>query len=49
MPRILAMLALLLAWTGTARAETAVLAGGCFWCVEANFESVPGVRDVVSG
>lgn len=49
MPRILVMLTLLLAWTGTARAETAVLAGGCFWCVEANFESVPGVRKVVSG
>ncbi len=33
----------------TARAETAILAGGCFWCVEANFESVPGVGEVVSG
>ena len=32
-----------------AHAETAILAGGCFWCVEANFESVPGVSDVVSG
>ncbi|MCX8508375.1 MAG: peptide-methionine (S)-S-oxide reductase, partial [Rhodobacteraceae bacterium] len=32
-----------------ARAETAILAGGCFWCVEANFESVPGVSRVVSG
>lgn len=32
-----------------ARTETAVLAGGCFWCVESNFESVPGVKDVVSG
>ena len=32
-----------------AQAETAILAGGCFWCVESNFESVPGVSDVVSG
>jgi peptide-methionine (S)-S-oxide reductase len=32
-----------------ARAETAVLAGGCFWGVEAVFEHVKGVRDVVSG
>ena len=32
-----------------ARAETAILAGGCFWCVEANFEAVPGVTNVVSG
>ena len=27
----------------------AVLAGGCFWCTEAVFEAVPGVRSVVSG
>lgn len=29
--------------------QTAILAGGCFWCVESDFESVPGVIDVVSG
>ena len=28
---------------------TAVLAGGCFWGVEAVFERVRGVTDVVSG
>ena len=28
---------------------TAVFAGGCFWCVEADFDKLPGVRDVVSG
>jgi peptide methionine sulfoxide reductase msrA/msrB len=28
---------------------TAVLAGGCFWCVESAFEKCPGVVDVVSG
>ena len=33
----------------TARAETAVVAGGCFWCVESDFESVRGVSGVVSG
>ena len=27
----------------------AVVAGGCFWCVEADFEGVPGVVSVVSG
>ena len=25
------------------------MAGGCFWCVESDFESVPGVKSVVSG
>lgn len=29
--------------------ETAVFASGCFWCTEAVFERVPGVRRVVSG
>ena len=29
--------------------QTAVLAGGCFWGVEAIFERLEGVKDVVSG
>lgn len=29
--------------------QTAVLAGGCFWGVEAVFERLEGVKDVVSG
>jgi peptide-methionine (S)-S-oxide reductase len=29
--------------------RTAVVAGGCFWCVEADFERVAGVVEVVSG
>ncbi|MCC6588711.1 MAG: peptide-methionine (S)-S-oxide reductase MsrA [Bryobacterales bacterium] len=29
--------------------QTAVLAGGCFWCTEAVFELIDGVDDVVSG
>jgi len=32
-----------------ARADKAVLAGGCFWCMESDFEKLPGVTDVVSG
>jgi len=32
-----------------AATETAIVAGGCFWCVEADFEKVPGVKSVVSG
>ncbi|MEO6655488.1 MAG: peptide-methionine (S)-S-oxide reductase MsrA [Pyrinomonadaceae bacterium] len=29
--------------------ETATLAAGCFWCVEAVFDDLLGVKDVVSG
>jgi len=29
--------------------ETAIFAGGCFWCVEADFDKVEGVIDTVSG
>jgi peptide-methionine (S)-S-oxide reductase len=29
--------------------QTAVLAGGCFWCTEAVFEIMEGVEDVISG
>jgi peptide-methionine (S)-S-oxide reductase len=36
---------------GLAQAETAkaVVAGGCFWCVESDFERVDGVIEAVSG
>ncbi|MEM1290489.1 MAG: peptide-methionine (S)-S-oxide reductase MsrA [Cyanobacteria bacterium P01_H01_bin.162] len=30
-------------------AEVAYFAAGCFWCVESDFEKVPGVAEVVSG
>jgi len=29
--------------------ETLVVAGGCFWCVEHDFESVRGVTEAISG
>ncbi|MDW7709528.1 MAG: peptide-methionine (S)-S-oxide reductase MsrA [Deferrisomatales bacterium] len=34
---------------GTARRETATLAGGCFWCLEPLFEELAGVEEVVPG
>ena len=27
---------------------TAILAGGCFWCIEADFEKLDGVMEVIS-
>jgi peptide-methionine (S)-S-oxide reductase len=33
----------------TAKGETAIVAGGCFWCVESDFEKVNGVLGVISG
>src|SRR5438477_12760724 len=31
------------------RTETATLAGGCFWCLDAVFEWLRGVTSVISG
>lgn len=48
-PKILILLALLLGFAGSALADKAILAGGCFWCMESDFEKLPGVTDVISG
>ncbi len=50
---LLAM-AMCLAATGAKAApasanKTAILAGGCFWCVESDFDKAPGVVSTVSG
>lgn len=47
-----ALMLLAVAAGGRAQArdmQEIVVAGGCFWCVESDFESVRGVSDVVSG
>ena len=33
----------------TSDTRAAYFAGGCFWCVEADFEKLPGIVDVISG
>lgn len=33
----------------TAALDTAYFAGGCFWCVEASFEQIKGVKEAISG
>lgn len=35
--------------TSNPKTELATFAGGCFWCVEADFEKVPGITSAVSG
>ncbi len=35
--------------TDATRTETATIAGGCFWCIEAVLERIEGVTQVVSG
>jgi len=49
---VVLMTVLLCAFPGGLRAEalkTAVFAGGCFWCVESDFDRVPGVVKTISG
>ena len=36
-------------YASTAIADKAIFAGGCFWCMESDFEKLAGVTDVVSG
>ncbi len=46
---LIALSALALFAAINARAATAILAGGCFWCMEADFEKLDGVSEVISG
>jgi peptide-methionine (S)-S-oxide reductase len=52
MVRAAAAFVLLFVLGGVAAAQTtqsAIFAGGCFWCVESDFDKAPGVKATVSG
>ncbi len=52
MPKRLFLAALALAampFAASADTDVLTVAGGCFWCVESDFEKVRGVQEVVSG
>ena len=46
---ILIVLASLLLYASIAAADKTILAGGCFWCMESDFEKLEGVSGVISG
>ena len=43
------VLTILLVHASHVAADKAILAGGCFWCTEADYEKLEGVTDVISG
>lgn len=46
---LLILFASMLSYAPNAAADKAILAGGCFWCMESDFEKLEGVSDVISG
>lgn len=46
---ILIFLMSLLPLAAVEKTETAIFAGGCFWCMESPFEKINGVKEVISG
>ena len=46
---LIALAAVIQCGKAQAGTEKLIVAGGCFWCVESDFESVAGVKGAVSG
>ena len=46
---LMIFLTITLFFTSNASADKTVLAGGCFWCMESDFEKLHGVSEVISG
>lgn len=46
---LIALAAVIQCGQAQAGTEKLIVAGGCFWCVESDFESVAGVKGAVSG
>ena len=46
---LLPLIAVFVFYTTQATADKAIFAGGCFWCMESDFEKLEGVTEVISG
>lgn len=46
---VLVLIACLMTASSVTYADKAIFAGGCFWCVESDFEKLEGVQEAVSG
>ncbi|PKG97877.1 peptide-methionine (S)-S-oxide reductase MsrA [Paraglaciecola sp. MB-3u-78] len=46
---LLPLFAIIVLYTSQATADKAIFAGGCFWCMESDFEKLEGVTEVISG
>lgn len=47
--KVISLIISLVTFASNLIADEAVFAGGCFWCMESDFEKLAGVTDVVSG
>ena len=48
-PLLLLSALLTLAWSNSVRADSIVVGGGCFWCMDAAYKLLPGVTHITCG